>query len=336
MKPLAGIHIIEFATVGGIPFCAWLLAQHGAKVTRIRAPQPRELGVAVAPEANIGQWGREEIVLDLKSPAGRDAAFAHIDAADVVIEGYRPGVMERLGLGPDPCRLRNPGLVYGRLVGWNRNGPWAQSAGHDINYIAMAGILHSIGPETIPLNLAGDIAGGALYLAFGIAAALQARSASGHGCVVDAAMTDGALHMLSAIFGRLDAGAWVDASASNVIDGGVPWYRTYATADGRYMAVGAIEERFYANFLRVLGLRPEELPSRDAPNRWPELAALFASRFRQLNMADWAARFDGIDACVTPVLTLGETRTHSVTRQAFEVWNGIPLPQPVPNFSAAQ
>jgi hypothetical protein len=200
-----------------------------------------------------------------------------IAKADVLLEGFRPGVMERLGLGPADCHARAPGLVYARIVGWDRAGPWAPRAGHDINYIAMAGALHACGTDTVPLNLVGDLAAGALYAAAGIGAALHARAASGAGCVVDTAMTAGSLHLLTAVFARLGAGAWNDAPASNVIDGGVPWYRCYMTADGRHMAVGAIEERFYLQLLQGLGLEPATMPPRGDASRWPELAGMPAA-----------------------------------------------------------
>jgi alpha-methylacyl-CoA racemase len=335
LKPFQGLRVVEFATVGGVPFCAWMLAQHGAQVVRICSPRPRELGVPVSDAGDIGGWEREDITLDLKSALGRERALALLDEADVLIEGFRPGVMERLGLGPKECHERNPGLVYARLVGWNRNGPWAQAAGHDINYIAMAGALHAVGSDTVPLNLVGDIGGGALYLAFGIAAALQARAASGRGCVVDTAMTDGAVHLLSAVYGRLGVGIWNDTPASNVIDGGVPWYRTYETADGRHMAVGAIEERFYLNLLRVLGLDPAQLPARSERGQWNSLAAVFAARFREADMDEWARRFDGAEACTTPVLTLTDARRHDITRAAFEQRQDVLLPQAVPSFYPA-
>jgi alpha-methylacyl-CoA racemase len=332
MKPLQGIRIVEFATVGGIPFCAWMLSQHGATVTRICSPQPRELGVSVSSNGNISEWNRQNVILDLKSPDGRETALALIEMADALIEGFRPGVMERLGLGPKDCHERNPRLIYGRLVGWNRKGKWAQSAGHDINYIAMAGVLNSSGPDSIPINLIGDIAGGALYLSFGIAAALHARAVTGKGSVVDTAMTDGSLHMLSAVFGRHAVGAWNDGAASNVIDGGVPWYRTYATADGRYIAVGAIEERFYNNFVRTMGIELGELPPRTDHSRWPELESVFAAKFLGGTMEEWAIRFEGVDACVTPVLTLVETKSNDLTKDAFTTQSGITLPKPVPDF----
>jgi len=335
MRPLEHIRVVEFATVGGLPFCGWLLAQQGAELTRVVPPQARELGVPVAAAGDIGRWHRSEQVLDLKTGAGREQALQLVSQSDVLLEGFRPGVMERLGLGPQECHARTPNLVYGRLVGWPRDGAWSQVAGHDINYIAMAGALYAAGPERVPLNLVGDIAGGALYLAFGIAAALHARSAGKRGCVVDTAMTEGAAHLLSAVFGRLGVDSWNDAPAANVIDGGVPWYRSYCTADGRHMAVGAIEERFYLNFLDVLGLDPSAIPPRTERSRWPELEALIAARFLAAGFDHWCARFEGKNACVTPVLTLHEARLHPVTGTAFAEQNGIPLPRPVPRFHQA-
>jgi alpha-methylacyl-CoA racemase len=222
MKPYAGLRVVEFATVGGVPFCAWWLAQQGAQVLRIQNPQAQPLGVPVAAGADIGTWQRDTRTLDLKTAQGRAEAMDAIAKADVLLEGFRPGVMERLGLGPADCHARAPGLVYARIVGWDRAGPWAPRAGHDINYIAMAGALHACGTDTVPVNLVGDLAAGALYAAAGIGAALHARAASGAGCVVDTAMTAGSLHLLTAVFARLGAGAWNDAPASNVIDGGVP------------------------------------------------------------------------------------------------------------------
>ncbi len=335
MKPFEGLRIVELATVGGIPFCAWLLAQHGAQVTRICPPHKRELGVPVSGAGDIGAWEREDVVLDLKNQDERDRALALIDEADVLIEGFRPGVMERLGLGPQTCHARNPRLIYGRLVGWNRNGPWAQAAGHDINYIAMSGALHAIGARSVPLNLVADIGGGALYLAFGIAAGLHERARTGRGCVVDTAMADGAVHMLSAVYGRLGTGAWIDAPASNVIDGGVPWYRSYETSDGGHIAVGAIEDRFYLNFLRVLGLDPSALPARTDRAQWSALAAIFATRFREEDLETWTSRFDGAEACATPILSLSAAREHTVTRGAFTPHRDVLLPQAVPCFYPA-
>lgn len=317
MKPLASLRVVEFATVGGVPFCAWWLAQQGAQITRIVNPRPPELGVPVDAAADMGTWERTDVTLDLKTETGCAAALDAIAQADVLLEGFRPGVMERLGLGPQACHARNPALIYARLVGWDRQGPWAQRAGHDINYIAMSGALHAIGPQCVPLNLIGDLAGGALYAAMGILAALHARTASGQGCVVDTAMTHGSLHLLTAVFARLGANAWQDAPASNGIDGGVPWYRSYMTADGRHMAVGAIEERFYLNFVHGLGLEPDALPPRNDKARHGELAACFQQRFLTRSMAHWAAHFSTLEACVTPVLSLREARADPVNQAAF-------------------
>ena len=326
MKPYAGLRVVEFATVGGVPFCAWWLAQQGAQVLRIQNPQAQPLGVPVTPDADIGTWQRDNLTLDLKGSQGRTAALDAIATADVLLEGFRPGVMERLGLGPHDCHALQPRLIYARIVGWEREGPWANRAGHDINYLAMTGALHACGVQTLPLNLVGDLAAGALYAAAGIGAALHARGANGAGCVVDTAMTAGCLHLLSAVFARLGAGAWRDAPVSNVIDGGVPWYRTYMTADGRYIAVGAIEERFYIQLLLGLSLDPATLPPRSDASRWPELAGTLQRCFIAHNLTHWAARFEQLDACVTPVLSLSESRAHPLHHASWA--DGHPLPAP--------
>ncbi len=330
MKPYAGLRVVEFATVGGVPFCAWWLAQQGARILRIQNPQAQPLGVPVAAEADIGTWQRDTLTLDLKTDDGRAAALDAIAKADVLLEGFRPGVMERLGLGPADCHARAPGLVYARIVGWDRDGPWAPRAGHDINYIAMTGALHACGTDTLPLNLVGDLAAGALYAAAGIGAALHARAAHGSGCVVDTAMTAGSLHLLSAVFARLGAGAWNDAPAANVIDGGVPWYRCYMTADGRHMAVGAIEERFYLQLLHGLGLDPATVPPRGDASRWAELAGCLQRCFIAQDQAHWAEHFAPLDACVTPVLSLAQSRAHPLHQSAWADGR----PGPVPRFTA--
>lgn len=336
MKALAGLRVLEFATVGGVPFCAWWLAQQGAEVTRVANPRPPELGVPVDAEADIGQWARELRTLDLKTAEGREAALDAAAQADVLVEGFRPGVMERLGLGPAAIHARNPRLVYARIVGWERQGPWAQRAGHDINYVAMSGALHAVGADHVPLNLLGDLAGGALYAAMGILSALHARASTDRGCVVDASMTHGCAHLLTAVFARLGVGAWQDAPHANVIDGGVPWYRSYLTADGRHMAVGAIEERFYLSFVAGLGLDPARLPSRGDRARHGELAALFQKRFLRQSMAHWAAHFEALDACVTPVLNLREARVHEVNRGLFKDGNGPWVPAAAPQLFPIQ
>jgi alpha-methylacyl-CoA racemase len=300
-----------------VPFCAWWLAQQGANITRIVNPKPAELGVPVAAEANLGTWARTTRSLDLKSPTGKALAREEILNADILIEGFRPGVMERLGLGPKDCHQFNPRLIFARVVGWDRRGPWADRAGHDINYVAMTGVLHALGSQTVPINLIGDLAGGAQYAAMGILAGLYARTTSGQGCVVDVNMTDGVLHLLTAVFARLDVGAWCDSPASNVIDGGVPWYRTYQTLDQRFMAVGAIEERFYHNFVRGLGLAPEALPPRGDPTQHGVLTETFQRCFSARSMHAWAQHFSSLEACVTPVLSLSEARDDPMHRNLF-------------------
>lgn len=335
MKPYAGLRVVEFATVGGVPFCAWWLAQQGAQVLRVQAPYPPELGVPVAAGGDIGQWQRQTVVHDLKTVEGREAALRTLDDADVLIEGYRAGVMERLGLAPQDCHARNAALVYVRLAGWERTGAWAHRAGHDINYAAMAGALHATGPDHVPLNLIADIGGGALYACAGIGAALFARSGNGQGCVVDVAMTAGSAHLLSAVYGRLLVGAWNDQPAGNVIDGGVPWYRTYRTRDGRHMAVGAIETRFYQALLQALELDAAQVPSRSETARWDEIAACLQARFAQHDQAHWAALFETVDACVTPVLNLREARCHPVNRHVFRAGAPTAVPAAVPDFSRA-
>jgi alpha-methylacyl-CoA racemase len=336
VKPLADLRVVEFATVGGVPFCAWWLAQQGANVTRIVNPKPSELGVPVAAEADLGAWARTTLPLDLKSHAGKALACEEILNADILIEGFRPGVMERLGLGPKDCHQFNPQLIFARVVGWDREGPWADRAGHDINYVAMTGVLHALGSNTVPINLIGDLAGGAQYAAMGILAGLHARTTSGKGCVVDVNMTDGVLHLLTAVFARLDVGAWHDSPAANVIDGGVPWYRTYQTADHRYIAVGAIEERFYHNFVRGLGLAPEALPPRSDATQHGLLAETFQRCFAARSMHAWAQHFSPLEACVTPVLSLGEARDDPTNHNAFlpRISDRLPrIPRAVPRLT---
>jgi len=330
MKPYAGLRVVEFATVGGVPFCAWWLLQQGSSVLRVQSPRPVELGVPVAPEGDIGQWERETAVHDLKTDEGRIAALRAIADADVLLEGFRAGVMERLGLGPTECLQHNPRLVYARLAGWDRASAWAQRAGHDINYAAMAGALHACGPDNVSVNLIADIGGGALYACSGIGAALFARASSGKGCVVDVAMVAGSAHLLSAVYGRLRVDAWNDAPAANVIDGGVPWYRTYRTRDDRHMAVGAIEQRFYDALLLALTLNAADIPARSDKTRWPALAAALQARFAAHDQAHWARHFESVDACVTPVLNLHEARTHPVNQRVFTA----AIPAAVPDFFA--
>src|SRR3954449_2438886 len=272
--PLTGVRVLEFTGLAPAPFACMLLADLGADVVRVDRP-----GRLPAPDGEVLLRGRRHAVAaDLKDPAQRDAVLALADRADVLVEGFRPGVMERLGLGPDECLARNPRLVYGRVTGWGQDGPLAQAAGHDINYIALSGALHAIGRAEAPippLNLIGDFGGGAMYLAFGIACALIERESSGRGQVIDAAMSEGAASLMSIFYGRLAAGAWHDERGVNVLDGGAPWYGVYETADGRYLSIGSIEGRFYANLIarlaELLDLDASAWPAQYDKARWPEL-----------------------------------------------------------------
>ena len=337
--PLQGIRIIELAAIGPAPFAAMLLADQGAEVLRIERPGPEGHDeVRHDPVTTRGRAAR--LTLDLKSAAGREALLAEVARADILIEGFRPGVMERLGLGPAECHARNPRLVYGRMTGWGQQGPLAPRAGHDINYIALAGVLHAIGPggadggkPVPPLNLVGDFGGGALYLAFGVLAALLRARTSGQGQVVDAAMVDGALSLMAMIFGRIATGHWRDGErAANSLDGGRPWYDTYKTADGRHMAVGANEPQFYRLLCEGLGLTPQEAAMRDEPAAWPALRQRFAERFAMRTRDEWAAQFEGSDACVSPVLTLAEAAAHphNCARGNVMVRGGIAQPAAAP------
>jgi alpha-methylacyl-CoA racemase len=338
--PLAGLRVIELASIGPGPMCAMLLADQGADVIRVDRVEPSGLGVPLDPRFDVTGRGRRSIALDLKQPAGRDAVLRLVDGADVLIEGWRPGVAERLGLGPEHCATRNPRLVYGRMTGYGQDGPLAQSAGHDINYIALTGALHAIGPAdgkpVPPLNLIGDYGGGALYLAFGVLAALHERARSGRGQVVDAAMVDGASSLLSIFHGMLAAGRW-DASrrGANLLDGGAPFYATYAAADGRYVALGALEPKFFAEFAQRIGLDERFVKRQYDARTWPEMRDAIAERFAQRTRDEWAREFEHGDACVAPVLSLGEApaHPHAQTRHAFVEVGGVMQAAPAPRFS---
>jgi alpha-methylacyl-CoA racemase len=336
--PLAGVTVVEIASIGPGPFCAMVLADMGAEVIRV------ERLTALAPESDPPpdplQRGRTaSIGIDLKHPDGAGVLLRLVERADVLVEGFRPGVMERLGAGPDVCLERNPGLVYGRITGWGQSGPLADRAGHDIDYLAIAGVLHPIGdsdrPPPPPLNLIGDFGGGGLLLAFGIAAALYERERSGLGQVIDAAMTDGSSLLASLMYGMRATGMWADDRASNLLDGGAPFYRSYETADGRYVAVGAIEPQFYAALLDGLGLAEEDLPAQYDQGGWPILRDRFAEVFRSGTRHEWTERFAGTDACVAPVNGFGEAidDAHMRARRAFVDVAGVTQPAPAPRFS---
>ncbi|MDV7269306.1 CaiB/BaiF CoA-transferase family protein [Thioclava sp. A2] len=335
--PLTGLRIVEISGLGPTPFTAMLFADMGAEVIRIARPNSGGAGAHVLGIANdILDRGRDVVELDLKSPEGKAAARALIARADALIEGMRPGVMERLGLGPDDF-TDHPALVYGRMTGWGQTGPMAQRAGHDINYIALTGALHTMGAESpaIPLNLLGDFGGGGMYLAFGMLAALFHARATGQGQVVDGAITDGVAHLMGMITGMAQQGVWQDKRRANLLDGGAPFYAVYACACGGHMAVGALEPQFYQALLEGLELDPAALPDRENRANWPALHEIFTACFASRSRDDWAAVFAQSDACATPVLTLAEARAHpqNKDRGAYIVHEGVNQPAPAPRLS---
>jgi alpha-methylacyl-CoA racemase len=335
--PLAGVRVVELAGIGPGPFAAMLLADLGADVVRV--DRPGGPGIGIDPAYDVTNRNKRSVVVDLKSPDGPARVLDLAERADVLIEGYRPGVAERLGVGPEDCHARNPALVYGRMTGWGQEGPLADRAGHDIAYIALTGTLGMIGapdqPPAIPANLVGDYAGGSLYLVVGVLAALHHARATGAGQVVDAAIVDGAAHLASMIHGMLAAGGWQDRRGANLLDGGCPYYGTYETSDGGHMAVGALEGQFYAEFLDLLGI-PELGPAHKDLTRWGELREAVAARFRTRTRDEWTAVFEGSDACVAPVLSLREAphHPHLAARGTFTDHGGITQPAPAPRFSA--
>jgi alpha-methylacyl-CoA racemase len=332
--PLSGLKVVEFSAIGPVPFCAMLLADMGADIIQVNRP------AAVVREQDFMQRGRRFVSLDLKRSEGRDAALQLVSVADVVLEGNRPGVMEKLGLGPDICLEQNPKLVYGRMTGWGQDGPLAHRAGHDINYIALTGALDAIGTErgpVVPLNLVGDYGGGSMFLAFGVLAAVHEARSSGQGQVVDAAMVDGASYLMS-LFYRLRAqDQWQDPRGTNTLDGGAPWYGTYRTADDRWVAVGAIEEPFWLALLSGLGIVASDLPPRPNKASWPALRERLATVFRSQSRDHWAALFADSDACVSPVLSMEEAHAHAhlKARNTFIQVAGTVRPAPAPRFSAS-
>ncbi len=338
MGPLSGVRVVEFAGIGPGPFCGMLLADQGADVLRIDRTVEADLGVPVDPRFDVLGRGRRSVALDLKKPEAIETALQLIGKADALIEGFRPGVMERLGLGPDLCLERNPKLVYGRMTGWGQEGPMAHAAGHDINYISLTGALHAIGSQDRPyppLNLVGDFGGGALYLAFGVCAALIEARSSGKGQVVDAAMVDGAASLMTPIFGLKAAGRWADKRGVNILDGGAPWYDTYETSDGKFISIGSIEKKFYAELIDKLGLGQANLPAQFDMARWPELQGHFAAAFKGKTRDEWCAIMEGSDICFAPVLSMEEApgHAHMKARGTFVEIEGITQPGPAPRFS---
>lgn len=337
--PLAGVRIVEFAGVGPGPFCAMLLADMGAEVVTIDRVIPHGLGIPKEPRFNPTLRSRPSVRIDLKSEAGRDTALRMVTQADALIEGNRPGVMERLRLGPEDCFHVNPALVYGRMTGWGQDGPLAQQVGHDLNYLALSGALSLLGPHdrppAIPLNLIADLGGGGVYLALGILAALTEARRSGQGQVVDAAMLDGIGSLMTHQWGYFGAGTWTDEREANFIDGGAPWYATYETADAKFIAVAALEPKFYAEFIDALDLDTAALPPQMDRERWPETKRRFAEIFRSRTRDEWVARMAGRDACFSPVLTPREAseHPHARARGTYLTVDGALQPAPAPRFS---
>jgi alpha-methylacyl-CoA racemase len=334
MGPLAGIRVVELAGIGPGPFAAMLLADLGAEVLRVDRPASSRPAWPT-----VLARGRRSVVVDLKHPDGAGLVLDLVAAAAALVEGFRPGVAERLGIGPDACLARNPRLVYGRVTGWGQEGPWRRAAGHDIDYVAVAGALHPIGqaggPPVPPLNLVGDFGGGGMLLALGVVAALLEAGRSGRGQVVDAAMVDGAALLTTQFHELLAAGLWREERGANLLDGGAPFYGVYETADGRHLAVGALEPQFFAELLRRLGLAAGELPDQLDRDGWPVLRERLAGLFRTRTRDQWCELLAGTDACVAPVLGLGEApaHPHNRARGTFIEVGGVTQPAPAPRFS---
>jgi alpha-methylacyl-CoA racemase len=337
--PLVGLRIVEFAGVGPGPFCAMLLADMGAEIVTVDRVAAHHLGIPKEPRFNPTLRNRQSIALDLKSPDGVRTALDLVARADALIEGNRPGVMERLGLGPDACFAVNPALIYGRMTGWGQDGPMAQAVGHDLNYLAISGALSMIGPRggapAIPLNLLADLGGGGVYLAVGILAALIEARASGTGQVVDAAMVDGLGSLLTHQAGFLASGRWVPERGENFLDGGAPWYNVYETADGGHVTVAAVERKFYDVLLARMGLDPGDFEDQLDRTTWPDLRARFSAIFKTRTCDEWTAIMDGHAACFAPVLSPDEAALHPqlIARGNFIDVDGVRQPAPAPRFS---
>ncbi len=334
--PLCGVRVVELAGIGPGPHAATILADLGADV--IRVERPGGAPSAGGRESDLLTRGRPSVAMDLKHPAAVETVLRLVESADILLEGMRPGATERLGLGPQECLARNPRLVYGRMTGWGQDGPLAHAAGHDMNYIAVAGALHGLGqtPDRpqFPSNLVGDFGGGSTYLVIGVLAALIDSWLSGEGQVVDAAIVDGTAH-LSAMFASMIAGGWAqERRAANLLDGGAPFYDVYETADGKHMSVGALEPQFYAELVKGLGLG-DEVPDRDDLAQWPALREILTARFKERTQAEWVAVFEGTDACCAPVLPLTEAARHPhlKARGTYVERDGMLQPAPAPRFS---
>jgi alpha-methylacyl-CoA racemase len=339
MGVLSGYRVIELAGIGPGPMCAMLLSDMGADVVRIDRLADAGLGISAGTKFNLLNRGRRSVALDLKRPEAIETVLKMAERADALIEGFRPGVTERLGLGPDVCLGRNPKLVYGRMTGWGQEGPLAHAAGHDINYIALSGALHSIGRRgeapVPPLNLVGDFGGGALYLALGIVAGLLEAQKSGKGQIVDAAMVDGAASLMTAIYGLRGSGLWTENRGENMLDTGAHYYEVYETSDGKYISVGSIEAKFYDELLRLSGLKNQELPRQQDRNAWPALKERVAAIFKSKTRDEWCKIMEGSDVCFAPVLSMDEAPQHPHNRRrgTFVQVEGVTQPGPAPRFS---
>ncbi len=338
MGPLQGVRIIEVAGIGPGPFCAMMLSDMGAEIIRIDRKGGFWLQGLLEPKYDVLNRGRKSIAVDLKNERGAEMLLRLVEQADALIEGFRPGVMEEMGLGPDVCLERNPRLVYGRMTGWGQEGPLARAAGHDINYISLSGALHCIGRNAgkpvPPLNLVGDFGGGGMLLAFGVVCALFEAQRSGKGQVVDAAMVDGSATLMAMVYGFLAGGLWKDTRGTNFIDTGAHYYDTYETADGKWVAIGSIEPQFYALLLKHTGCDNPDFHNQWDDSRWPELKEKLAAVFKTKTRDEWCAIMEGTDICFAPVLSLEEAmkHPHNVSRNVFVEIDGVPQPGPSPRF----
>lgn len=337
MGPLQGVKVLEIAGIGPGPFAGMMLADMGADVIRVERPKGGMFGDN--PKLDILNRGKRCIGVDLKTPEGVETVLKLAEQCDAMFEGFRPGVVEKLGIGPEQVMARNPKLVYGRMTGWGQDGPLAHASGHDINYISITGALHAIGNRgekpVVPLNLVGDFGGGGLMLAFGMVCAILEAKQSGKGQVVDTAMVDGAAALMASVYGAQQSGFWSEERGTNMLDSGAHFYDTYETSDGKYICVGAFEPQFYAELLRLIGLEDEELPHQMDMGKWPELKERFETVFKTKTRDEWCEILDGTDACFSPVLPMSEaySHPHNVARGTFVEREGVMQPRPAPRFS---
>ena len=342
MGPLAGVRIIELAGIGPGPFCAMMLADMGADVIRVERSSAVRGGDPAVPPADVMLRGRRSIGVDMKSPEGLETVMKLVESADGLIEGFRPGVTERLGVGPDDCLARNPRLVYGRMTGWGQDGPYSQAAGHDINYIALAGALESMGRKgeapVPPLNLVGDFGGGGMYLAFGMVCAILEARQSGEGQVVDTAMVDGAASLMTFFHGFRAMGIWDDERGTNLLDTGAHFYDVYECSDGQYVSIGSIEPQFYAVLREKMELTDEKWDQQMSRSMWPELKDELTARFKEKTRDEWCEIMEHTDICFAPVLSMAEApqHPHNVARGTFVERNGVVQPGPAPRFSRTE